>query len=82
MCKCWSLQNMWYFLAGIAFWEALVHLSLQFSGALPLTLWGVAITATSNHVIIGSAALLFFLFLYLGHSGACCKPDSKDSSCC
>ncbi len=82
MCKCWSLQNLWYFLAGVSFWEAIVHLSLQFSGALPLNYWGVTITSSSNYVIIGFAALLCFLFLYLAHSAGDSKCDSSSSSSC
>ena len=35
-CKCWSLHDLWYFLAGAAFWDMLVHIGFQAYGLLPI----------------------------------------------
>ncbi len=72
MCSCWSIHHLFYFIAGALFWEALVHISLQFSGALPFTYWGVTMTQNTNLFVIGSAAIFCLVFLFLGkRSGGC-----------
>ncbi len=86
-CKCWSLHDLWYFLAGAAFWDMLVHIGFQAYGLLPISIWGVTITSSSNYVMIGFAAMLCFVFLYLAHSKRCqgnvadCKCNSADCKC-
>ena len=67
MCKCWSTHHLLYMLAGASFWEALGHVLLHFSGALPLTVWGFALTQQNNLIIVGGALVLGFIFLYLAN---------------
>ncbi len=72
MCKCWSTHHLVYMLAGAAFWEALTHLLLEYSGALPLSYWGFMLTKQNNLIVMGVALLIGFILLYSakksGHS--------------
>ncbi len=78
MCNCWATHHLFYFLAGASFWEALVHISLQFSGVLPVTYWGVTITNNVNFFAIGSAIILCLIFLFLAKTfgGCTCGKSS------
>lgn len=82
MCKCWSLHHLWFFLAGAAFWEAVAHVGLQAHGLLPITVWGMTVTESSNYIVIGFALLLCLLFLFLGHRKSCSCSTSSSSKCC
>jgi hypothetical protein len=79
MCSSWSLHHLWYFCAGAAFWDALVHTGLHLNGLLPLSFYGFTITTSANYLLIGFAAFLCCLFLYLGHASKCRNADQK---CC
>lgn len=49
------------FFAGATAWEAVGHLMLAFSGLLPLTVWGVTVTATFNTIwilVVAAASIL------------------------
>lgn len=66
------------FAAGAAAWEALGHLLLAFRGLLPLTVWGVTLTATFNAVwvvIIGAAAVI--LAWYAWGTGEAGEPTTR-----
>lgn len=78
MCNCWSTDHLLYMLAGASFWEAIIHVLLHFSGALPLTVWGFTMTQQNNLIIVGGALLLGFVFLYLAKRA---RYHSNCSSC-
>lgn len=71
MSKILSVHHISYFLSGMFFWKTLVHLSLQFSGLLPFTYWGMTITHSSNLFVTGGAAVLCILFLMLATKYKC-----------
>lgn len=54
------------FASGAACWEAIGHLMLATSDLLPLTVWGVTVTATMNVFWI---VLMFVLSALLAHFG-------------
>lgn len=79
MCTCFSKKNVLYFLAGAAFWEALVHIGLHFYGLLPLSVMGYTITPAYNlYVIVGSLVLCVGL-LWLARCSHC---SGQKESCC
>lgn len=55
------------FAAGAAAWEAIGHLFLAFSGLLPLTVFGITLTAMFNAVwvvIIASVSMLLIWYAW------------------
>lgn len=76
-CNCFSKHNFLYFLAGAAFWEALIHVSLHFSGALPLNYWGYTITPTNNMYIIIIAGLISVGALWFARCDYCTMRSTK-----
>ena len=70
---CWT-HHILMFLAGAAFWEALVHLSLQYSGLLPLDYYGFTLTTSYNMFAIGGAALLSVVLLWFA-----CRCEDYDA---
>lgn len=77
MCSCWSSHHVLYMLAGAAFWDALRHLSFEFSGTLPLSYWGFMLTKQNNLIFMGIALLIGFILLY-----AAKKPGQSNCSSC
>lgn len=60
-----NLKELAKFASGITAWEAVVHLALGLSDALPLTLFGITITPGINTVqIIVPSAISIILAYY------------------
>lgn len=81
MCNCWKTHHVLYFLAGAAFWEALIRLEYHFSGSLPRSHWGVIVSSANNLYFLGGALLLSGLLLILARGHRMCKCGAKDSCC-
>ncbi len=56
------------FAAGAAAWEAFGHLLLAFTGLLPLTVWGITLTATFNAVWVAVIAGVSILLAWYAWS--------------
>ena len=62
---------LFVFLAGAAAFHAVSHIILAFSNLLPLTVWGVTVTANFNYIIIAGSVALSALLLYLARDKSC-----------
>ena len=59
-----SFKEVAKFAAGVTAWESLVHLSLQFAGVLPITLFGITITPEVNTIQIVLPAVVSMILAY------------------
>ncbi len=66
-----GIRSVLYFIAGLAFWEAVSHIHLQLLGLIPLRMWGMTITPQANMIIVLSAFALSAFLIAVARQMSC-----------